>query len=317
MLLAHPDNPNRPPDWRWQYARWLGEHKKHARIDRDDKYVCVIRRFMAAQAKCKSEDEYELLAFKFPGLFWAEQIREMKNRDTRWAIEARLLADEPLEDIALKTRTSVDTIKWYELAFFNVLPYLRCKDYIVLNVLGRSIHAGLYERDYDLLWKLLGYTYGPIFLDYILSTADNPQKVISADMNKAAGDDYIKAGLRRKAIYSAATIPVTCNQNNILELYNRQVEIERQSGGSSEAQATMINNIQASITALGTQFKIGADQSVAGPLLKYYDEKGAELRSDEMLAVTFGQEKPEFKEATDIKFPEATNGPENAQGNRG
>lgn len=310
MLLAHPDNPNRPPDWRWQYAQWLGQHKKNARSDKDDRYVCVLKRYLAAHSKCKTDEEIELLAFKFPGLFWAEQIRNTKNRDTRWAIEARLLSEEPLEDIAQKIHTSVDTIKWYELVFFNVLPYLRCKDYIVLNVLGRSVHAGLYERDYDLLWKLLGYTYGPVFLDYMLSTTANPKKVTSVEMIGEVSDEYIKGSLRRKAIFASATIPIAYNQNNVIELYNQQIEIEKKLGGSGDAHTTLINNIQQAITSM--PFQIGTDSKIAGPLLKYYDDKSVELRASEMLAVTLGQEKPEYKEITNIQFPEQDNGNKNS-----
>jgi hypothetical protein len=314
MILAHPNNPNRPPDWRWLYARWLNENKKFPKADRDDNYLGVIKRYIAGYLKCKTEEDHENLAMKFPGIFWAEQVHSAKNRDTRWAIEARLLAGEAITSIATKTRTQPETIIWYEKTFFNVLPYLQSKDYIVMNVLGKSIYGGLHQRDYDLLWKLFGYVFGPLFLDYIFTTVDNQERVTSIDQIRSTSDSYIKGTIRRKAMIAAATLPIDYNQNAVLDIYNKQLEIEKASGNGADIQATMIGNIHASLTSL--RFHPGVDQPIVGPLLKDYDNRSAELRTSEMLAITLGQPQLANRDELEFKFPEDRNANQDKEGNR-
>jgi len=61
-------------------------------------------------------------------------------------------------------------ISLYERIFFNVNEKLKNRDYIMTCVIGPSVHSGLSDRDFDLLWKLFGYLYGPVVLNAFVHT---------------------------------------------------------------------------------------------------------------------------------------------------
>jgi hypothetical protein len=307
-------NPFRPPDWRWQRAKMLVQLKKRPRGDSDDAFTKTVRRYASIKAKCKEDLDFMELEGKFPGIFWAEQIYSNQAHDTRWAIEARLLANEKLESIADKVSTTTETVLWYERVFFNVLPHLRKPDYIACVVMGRAIHAGLHERDYDLFWKMLGYSYGPKMLDTIILPFVNPMHVTGADQIEAAWDDLYVSTLSKKAAISAMTVPTAYNQCNIMQLYNELKRLEKDSGGGSIAFSSISNNVYAALSQLPFHSGTNDHKTVVDgrpvvdvPALPYYDDQSAELRSSEMVAVALGQDTPNLREIVRIKMPETSN----------
>lgn len=309
-----PANPFRPPDWRWQRAKLLAQAKKRSRSDSDDAFTKTVKRYLYVKSKCKEDLDFMELETKFPGVFWAEQIYSNQAHDTRWAVEARLLAGERLEAIADKVATTPETILWYERIFFNVAPHLRKPDYIACVVMGRSIHAGLHERDYDLLWKMFGYAYGPIFLDTVIMPFIGPVHVTSPDQVEAAWEDLYVGTLSKKAAISAMTVPTAYNQVNIMQLYNELKRLEKDIGGGPAAVASISNNVYAALAQLpfhsGTR---GHETTIEGrtlldvPGLPYYDDQSAELRANEMVNVALGRDNPNLREIVKIKLPEVIN----------
>jgi len=294
--------------------------KKNSRGTTDDAFTKTVRRYLSIKGKCKEDLDFMELETKFPGIFWAEQIYSNQAHDTRWAVEARLLANEKAEAIAEKVSTTPETILWYERVFFNVAPHLRKPDYIACVVMGRSIHAGLHERDYDLLWKMFGYAYGPIFLDTIIMPFVGPAHVTSPDQVEAAWEDLYVATLAKKAAVSAMTVPTAYNQCTIMQLYNDMKRIEKDTGGGPVAFASISNNVYAALAQLpfhsGTK---GQVTTVEGrpvldvPALPYYDDQSAELRASELVQVALGRENPELRDIVKIKMPETIHAPDTAQ----
>ena len=309
MFEASQHNPFRPPDWRFKRARWLIQSKKQARLVQDDAITKAVRRYLMLKDKCKDDTDIMALESKFPGIFWADEIYRTENMDTRWSVEARLLSRQSLEDIASKCNTTAETIMWYERVFFNVIPHLDRLDYIVNVVMGQSVHSGLYERDYDLLWKMLGYSYGPIFLDALILPVTNPARVNNPSEINAAWVDHNKGAMHRKAGIALQTIPVAYNQVSIIQLYNEAIKIERDSesgGGGVASQIT--SNIQAALTCL--PFRAGKATvegrvQILPEMLGYYDKQSVELRANEMINVALGQEDMVVRDKiANIKFPE-------------
>ena len=307
-----PANPFRAPDWRWARARLLLQAKKNSRGNSDDACTKTVKRYLTMKSKCKEELDFMELENKFPGLFWAEQIYANQSRDTRWAVEARLLAGEGMESIADKVSTTSETILWYERVFFNVLPHLKKADYIACVVMGRSIHAGLHERDYDLLWKMFGYAYGPVFLDTVIMPFIGPNHVTSTDQVDATWEDLYASTLSKKAAISVMTVPTAYNQCNIMQLYNELKRLERDTGGGPVAVASISNNVYAALAQL--PFHAGTKEqktAVDGrpmldiPALPYYDDQSAELRANELVDVALGRDNPELRAVVKIKMPEA------------
>lgn len=299
-MLFSKDNPARPPNWRWKKAAWMREKGKYLRKEVDDADTEVLRKYQLLKSRCLTDIGNYNLSIKFPGIYWAEHVRD--NVETlRYTLEARLLANEPLESIAHKTGCTLDTVIWFEKAFFDVLEYLDRQDYITNIVMGESVHRGMNAREFDLLWKLIGYCSGSILLDaYILPFSRSI--VTSADQVPARQAELIKQTLARKAVMASATMSVAYKESAILEFYTRQLEIEKEAGVGSES-STIVNNISCSLKHLGTQFSLERDKGVASQL-EYYDKSSAELRAGEMLLVSAGKEDPGYRDLVNLKFPE-------------
>jgi len=312
-MVPAKNDPLRPPDWRWQRARWLRELNKNARKNREDAETVIIKRYQALKSQCESDLDYDRLKAKFPGVFHAEEFHGREDLDIRWEVEARLLAREPLEQIAAKLGAPVEIVFWYEKTFFNVLDRIDNRSYIISVAMGRSIHKGLFERDYDLLWKMLGYGLGPHVIDAVTSKLMNPQHVLSADQVDAALQQQTDSLVHTKGWIAMQTLPVSYNQATIMEFYLKMKEIQKNSGGG-DVTNLITNNIHAALTSLPFSTERPA---VAAPQLGYYDEQGAELRADEMLAVGMGFDSPALREAVKVSFPGAKDGDNatNQQGN--
>jgi hypothetical protein len=274
----------------------------------------LIKRYLSAKALCHNELQLERLMYKMPGLYHAEQLHDREDLDLRWEMEARFLARESFESIGGKIGIDVEVVFWYERAFYNVLEKLNNQSYIGNVAMGRSVHRGLFERDYDLLWKMFGYACGPLMIDSLTRKLTNPQQVDAADQVDVAKHALTSSALVDKALTAAMTIPVSYNQSIILEFYHKMLEIQRNSGKGGDIIAMITNNINSALTAL----PFSAERStVTAPQLSYYDDQSAELRADEVLAVDLGFDSPALRDAVKVTFPGAKDGNNaaNQQGN--
>lgn len=312
-MIPSKDDPLRSPDWRWKRAQWLRSTNKYARKGREDDATILIKRYQAAKAACANDLALENLMRKMPGLFHAEQLHEREDLDLHWELEARLLAREPFDSIAHKLGVNVEVVFWYERAFYNVIEKIDNRSYIGTVAMGRSVHKGLFERDYDLLWKMLGYACGPMMVDSLTAKLANPPKVDAPDQIDAAKHAITGSAILDKAMTAAFTMPVSYNQASILDLYKGMLELQKNSGSGGDVSAMIINNINAALTAL----PFSTDRpSVAAGQLKYYDDQSAELRADEVLAVGLGFDSSAIREAVKVDFPIAKDGDNEADQQR-
>jgi hypothetical protein len=304
-MVPSKDDPLRPPDWRWQRARWMRENNKYARKGREDEETMVVKRYQTAKAACHTDLELERVKRKFPGLFHAEEFHDREDLDYRWELEARLLARESFEDIANKAGINEDLVYWYERTFYNVTDRIDNRTYICQVAMGRSIHKGLFERDYDLLWKMLGYGLGPTVVDSLTSRLTNPQRVTSADQVDAAFHAQTESAITAKSLTAILTMPVSYNQAVIVDFFLKMKEIQKNAGGGVDVHNQLLLNINAALTSLPFSTE---RPTVASPQLGYYDDQSAELRSDEMLAIGLGFDSPALREAVKVTFPGAKDG---------
>jgi len=318
MFIPSPHDPFMPPAWRWERARWLREKGKYARRQKDDQWVVQAKTFQTAKDKCVTELDHYELSLKYPGIYYAERIWNEDRKQTRWAIEARLLASQSMEEIAELERTSTEVIFWYEKLFFNVIPYINSFDYIVNVVMGESVHHGLKERDYDLLWKMYGYAGGKHVLDAIIRGFNNPQHCASPDQVRSWLRDDYRFTIERRAAITARTVVVnnfTCDL--FMSNWTKLLEIERmaQDGGGVDAEAMIMDNIREMLQTI--PFSVNREyRGVDAAVMKRYDEAGAELRASELIAVSLGKETEQIREIQTLKFPEANkdDGQTNQQG---
>jgi len=307
MLPPSPHDPFRPPDWRWERARWLIEHGKYARRSKEDEFVLLAKQFRAAHRKCHTDLDMALLAEEFPGIFYALELKTNEELDSKWAVEARLLTTEPFTRIAQKAKTTAEVIQWYERLFFNVRDALDSPDYLCNVVVGRSIHHGITDRDYDLLWKIYAIAFGPEVVDALVTTINNPTA-------SACCSDDTKGTLARKSSIAARTMPVSFQQGMIIELHTKLKELEQTGDGGPESHGMMIENVRSMLTIMGRLYYVNKPGAMAFPQLKHYDEQAVELRAHELMEIAAGVESDSHRALEHLKFPEAKDGQENQQG---
>lgn len=321
MLQYHPDNPQRPVDWRWERARIIREQGNRFRDKNTDEWTKKALVFQRAYSKCENDyARYDLMC-KMPSLYFAFNLRSTtanagkKVIGMKDEIEARLLADESPEEIADRVGCSAETIDYYEKLFFNVKDKLKYTTYILHQVIGPAIHRGLYEREHDLLWKLYGYFCGSRVIDALTTTFTNPIKPRTTKEVDAMLVDDTRETMRRKAAMAARTVPVNEHtQLAILQTYAQFLEIERDTD-AAVGENTIIENIKEMMCLL--PWATGTDavtESRHHKLLTYYDTQSAELRADEVLAISANAETEEHQTVATMKFPEALKHGKDEQG---
>jgi hypothetical protein len=154
-----------PVSWRWLRAGRLLELGLRWSRRRDDTQVRRAKLYQAALRRCRCAADRERLERRLPDVAGAVAIHEGEPT-TRWAVEARLLAGEPIEDIACKTVLTPRAVSMFEALFFNVSDKLENRGYLI------HIAVGLYptprEPDPGLVWRLFGLLGGPVVLDALI-----------------------------------------------------------------------------------------------------------------------------------------------------
>lgn len=310
MIQYHPNNPLRPVDWRWERARILREQKlKFSKYD--DKWVKLAYKFQLALMGCKDDiDRFELLE-KNPTIYFAYVLKGQAQPEAKLyiksEIEARLLSRQSYDEIAKKCSCTPETIDAFENLFFNINDRLDNPTYIVHQVMGPAIHRGLYQREYDLLWKLYGYFCGPLVIDALTTTFTNPVRPGNSDQVDSMFVDDTRSTMRRKAALAARSISVTdMTQLAILEMYTKFLEIEKDTPGAS-SKDMIEDNISEMMKTLGKSgWAVGQEaEKSTNRVVQHYDKLEAEPRSDELLIISLGKETAEHRDLENLKFPEA------------
>lgn len=254
------DNPERPPDWRWQRASELlaaesVPNRVGGRVD--DAQVVQAREFKRRVDACRTDDDHAELYDALPHAYRAWDLyREKEANYFKMEMEARLLTKEPLGHIAGRLGVTITQLKLYENWFFNVRDKLDNKSYIVHRVISKVLSTHLKPGDTDALWKLYAYFGGPYMLDRIVYTCNasrEPESQSEVDMFLR---EEKKSFWELKASISGRTMPMGyMDHNNIMQLYLEMMKLEQaqESAGQGVSRDTMMNNIAAFLD--GTPWK--------------------------------------------------------------
>jgi hypothetical protein len=229
-------DPFRPPDWRWRRALWLAEEGKCSRKEPEDPRVLLARRFVVLWGGAASEEKKAALADRFPGVFYARELHARGQEDDRWVVEARVLADQPAEEIALRQNTTAEVISWYEALFFDVREQLHRRDWVANRVLGPAFRRGVRARDFDLLLKLYALQGGPVVVDFLV---EGGARAKSRPASLEEVPDFFardkRHSLARLAAGAARCLPVTPEQQAaVLDAHHRLEELESQAGAGGK-----------------------------------------------------------------------------------
>lgn len=293
MQLVHlrQNSPLRPVDWRWLKVKAYSQLPTGLSRFKIDRYLFEASKFKERLDLVVTELDSVELCEANECMFDAYSFYDNNSSTShRWELEARLLARESYASISDKMSLSIETIDLYEKIFFNVSDRLDSVSWIVNSVVGRSIHVGLTERDFDLLWKMYGYFGGPIMLDMMIRRIGIKRQ--HAESEEEA-DRLISAALPVQANMNSAKAMVINPINNFtaisamtVEQTYRQIEKDSASGGSIEVITSGLGKVFESLswsTGSGTI----KHQTLAA--MRDVDSQPVELRANEMLLAAAGQ----------------------------
>lgn len=312
MDICNYNNPQRAPEWRWLRARGITEGTQFLPSPRRDgpqapKWIRAAIRFQQELAAAGTDQEKYLLSERRPDLYWAWNLWRNES-PMRSTVEALILAREP--DMAIGFRCGMDPkiITAYEAVFYNVRDRLEHTEIVVKTLCRRGCETGLWERDYDTLWKLYAYFYGPEMLQAISHRFVNPMWVASEDTVATAIEADAINTLKLKAMLAAKTIPVTSQtQMDLIYAFTKFVEVERQSDSTHKKESQLMDHVVAMMHSL--PFDVGGrdprqgHQIVDRGLTAKFRQSAIELTYQENLQGATGQELPLAEEQLTLHFP--------------
>jgi hypothetical protein len=304
-----PKNPRRPVDWRWQRASLAasGEYPLSRRRDNDG-WIARAAQFIKEQDNCNNELDLAVLSEQHPVLYWAHDIWHTQGdagNPVRSEVEARLVADDQLDNIARRVATEVAVIEAYERLFFNVRERLTNRGYLMHCVLGPAIHLGFQASEYDLIWKLFAVLGGPLAVDLMVDQSIGHAVPERASDLKYFVADVAQNDLRRVAMLALKTLRINnFNAVEIIDRFLKLVELERTGGGGAGGVATEALKQNVHTMLISLPFTVGRRLGhVDAPPLGRYDDLSAELRYEEVMAISAGQEIPAQSMLELLAFP--------------
>ena len=221
VMRFHPENPLRPPHWRWGRALVLHDHRWGVRRI-DDAWIRRARRVLAALGRRAGDLGDPRVAAVGPAIVEAYRLHAGGGARRRMEVEARLLAGQDDEAIATCLGLDAGVVEAYAALFFDVRDSLGKVDWIAGCVLGARLFDGTGVGDEDLGSKLAAYNFGPFAVDVFFGRHT---------ANSAVGPSRLAGALRR--YLAAATAPVTARDApRWLAVTARMDEIEREEAAS-------------------------------------------------------------------------------------
>lgn len=280
-----------------------------------DSWIRQASLYQAAYAECHDDvTSLMLLRRRWRDLYLAHRIR-LETTEYGWLrrseLEARILARDTPEIILDRVQVEPKVADWYEKLFFHVTDRLQSKGWIAHSVMGASYHAGLTERDHDLLWKIFGYCGGPAVLDLVIDKDLTSLQPKRGDDMGSYTSDHAKNTAALRSMLALRTAPLDRNNWNIIvEIHQRFIELKQQAEGEGSGARDVFNaHIKEMLESI--PWVLGGHPREKGgyspvimvdskdpkhlvgklpPTLIEADQRGRELRAEELHEITHGQE---------------------------
>ena len=313
LLDCSRDNPQRPPNWRWERAMGIVDETQPDATRRYDgpigfKWIKRATKFRRAIRAAGTDELKRGVANRYPDLFWAHRAWENSANPLKVHLESYLLAREENWSVGFKCGMAPEQIEAYECVFFDVREKLNHQGYILHSVIGPALQQSLSDRDYSVLWKLYAYFHGPHVLDALVSKMVNPAWCGTPDTVSNAFQDDAIGTMKMKAALAAKTVPVAYHtQMELLHVFTKFVEVERTTDSVGKAQDQMLEHITAMMINL--PFAIGnRDPREGGMIIDAtptdpFDKTPVELSYEETMVVSGGHALPNADLLQRMRYP--------------
>jgi hypothetical protein len=311
MLYSYTqDSPTRPPDWRWRKITAYRDGSRRIPRSRSSDIISRLTEFNVALNNCRQIQDSNLLEFaeeelsyEFEDIFQAHKLYVNDTTQSyKWELEARLLTDQSYSEISKRMGISPSIVDMYEKSFFNVKDRLDCAGWVIHCVIGRSIHAGLSERDFDLLWKMFGYYSGPVAVDLMTNKLMlKKQKLEDRDQTIASIAEATQDLSIVAAFKSYAFSPINgFTAVNMIQVYQTFMQLKKEIGSGSDT-AVIMQTVDNILSNLHWCSGSGTMERPVLTTMELADKRSSELRSDEAFKLANGDI---LQDIEDIRLPE-------------
>ena len=305
-LQHYYDSASRCTDWAWQRAiKTVDEADVPATRNRDTPagyaMIKLATRFRRRLLAATTMADYRILQEQFPNVYAAYGLF-VSNGPDKFSLEANLLTDRDVAEIAMRANMSYRAVQIYESLFFNVRDKLTKPDYILNCVIRPVLAAGTSDMTTDIMWKIYAYYFGEHVLYAVQSTVTNPTRAQSVEGVGAALRDDVVNTMCMQAAIAAKTLRVTDkNQLRVLDMFAAYLEIAKENSMAGRAQDTLMHAIQTMVEHL--PIGIGRQALLtSSPNTKAYDHSAIELTVGELSQVTVYGDVPGRDELLDMSF---------------
>lgn len=304
MFEYRETNALRVPDWRWQAATWLLDNDV-TRSGPDARSLNALKKYAARLRAANTPSSLEEIYRSDMDMFEAYQLYKSagQNQNARWEVEARLLAGQTAQEITTKLDYTPRVIDLYAKNFFDVSSRLDKPGSITHAVIKPSAAKGISEREPDVLWKMFGYWCGTVFLDLLIYRFNSPMKPTTPQEIAAFIKDDIREQLQLKTLIAIRSMPINWQtQTEVLNLYLRLVELEKDVGDGADGQEAMKQGIQSLLESL--PWTRSAAKAKQHGLIDPLETNGISLRAHELLQSASGDLSPaEIDVIKSAKYP--------------
>jgi hypothetical protein len=163
-----PDNPCRPPCWRWHYARYRAENGLGIPPRDEGPWVRRAFRFHQVLLKYDRPDAVDRLLAWRPELVFAYELWCNTNSLARDVVEACILSGQTSAQIARKLCFHWEGLDAYAELFYDVREKLRHRAYVSAVLIGPALSGPLSRVTFPAVLKAFGYHMGPHVVDALL-----------------------------------------------------------------------------------------------------------------------------------------------------
>jgi hypothetical protein len=165
FLETSPQNPARPPSWRWRRAVDLADR---GLIGGDDGWVNRGVEFLTRLRDCRDDTDHDRVARQFPDVAAAHALFTSGYRLTRGGLEGRLLAGLTDDEVAATCGLTAAAVGAYHALFFDLRGGLSAPNWVALHAIGSKVFDGLTEADADVILRRAGFLCGAGMVDLLL-----------------------------------------------------------------------------------------------------------------------------------------------------
>lgn len=294
-------DPIREATWRYDTVKSLLGSSKSVRRASFDGYIYKAFKFFRRYKECDRDDRIGLFVGN-EALYYAHSIFDSSDRDTRIFLEARILARQTDEEIALRLNTLPSVIEWYEALFFNVRDRLNSPDWIRKIIDGPEAARSLDDRGFEVAVKQMAYRHGIPPLEELIAGTDLNDVITKNDELDDFWDRTINRTMKRRMAMASKTVEI--NQYNFTgnwtqlgsdKALSHQMETDGSRKSSMEdVIAGMIETVTFSHGLEASRFIEDQKKLAQNPAL--------EIRADEALNIAAGKQK-DFSETKDLSIP--------------